>query len=207
MEKEEKMRDLQKECLTFCENNSLAAEGSQMVFGEGPLDAKIMMIGEAPGYNESITGRPFCGAAGEVLNELLEKADLKRGEIYITNLLKLRPPQNRDPQSQEIKEFSPFLDAQINIIQPEIICPLGNFASRYLLKKYHLENHLMDEGKLLGISRLHGQIFTSQGLLESMTIMPLYHPAVVTYNANMKGTLMEDFKKLKKFINKNSKVS
>lgn len=202
MEKEERIENLQKECLEFCEQHPLKTEESQMVFGEGPLNAKIMMIGEAPGYNESVTGRPFCGAAGEVLSELLREAGLKREEIYITNLLKLRPPQNRDPQSQEIKDFSPFLDAQIDIIQPEIICPLGNFASRYLLKKYNLENHLMDKGKPLGISRLHGQIFTAQSLLGTMTIMPLYHPAVVTYNALMKETLANDFKKLKKFINK-----
>ena len=200
MEKEKRMENLRQECADFCEHHPLATEEGRMVFGEGPLDAKIMMIGEAPGYNESVTGRPFCGAAGEVLDELLKEAGLKREEIYITNLLKLRPPQNRDPQSQEIKEFSPFLDAQIDIIQPRVICPLGNFATHYILKKYNLENHLTSQGQSLGISRLHGQVFTARNLLGTTTIMPLYHPAVVTYNALMKETLASDFKKLRKLV-------
>lgn len=203
MDKEQELEKVKAECLEFCQYQALATEGSQMVFGEGPIDAKIMMIGEAPGYNESVTGRPFCGAAGEVLGELLSQSGLKREKIYITNLLKLRPPKNRDPEASEIQEFSPFLDAQINIIQPQILCPLGNFASRYILKRYNLEHYLIEDGKRIGISHLHGKVFKSESLLGTIVIMPLYHPAVVTYNANMKETLMEDFIKLKKVINQN----
>ena len=200
MGKEEEMGKVKAECLTFCAQHPLAQEGSQVVFGEGPIDAKIIMVGEAPGYNESMTGRPFCGAAGEVLNESLEKVGLKREDIYITNLLKLRPPENRNPQSEEIREFASFLDKQIEIIQPKIICPLGNFASRYLLEKYGLGDQLIKEGKRLGISRFHGQVFSAPSLFQPIKIMPLYHPAVATYNPLMKSTLEEDFMKLKKII-------
>jgi len=200
MGKEREIEKIKEECLTFCDQHPLAAENSQMVFGEGPIDAKIMMVGEAPGYHESMTGRPFCGAAGDVLNELLKKVGFERKKIYITNLLKLRPPKNRDPQPEEIQEFAPFLDKQIEIIQPKIICPLGNFASRYFLGKYGLGDKLIEGGKRLGISRFHGQVFTAQSLFQVVKIVPLYHPAVATYNPLMKSTLEKDFIKLKEII-------
>lgn len=200
MSEEGEMRKVQEECSTFCHQHSLAEENSQVVFGEGPIDAKIIMIGEAPGYHESITGRPFCGAAGKILDECLQKAGLKRERIYITNLLKLRPPKNRDPQLEEIQDFAIFLDRQIEIIQPEIICPLGNFASRYFLEKHGLGDKLMEGGKRLGISRFHGEVFTVQNLPQAIKIIPLYHPAVATYNPLMKSTLEKDFLKLKGII-------
>ena len=203
MSREEDLKKLAEKCLAFCQQHPLATEGSQMVFGEGPIDAKIMMVGEAPGYHESVSGRPFCGAAGEVLNESLQKAGLKRDEIYITNLLKLRPPENRDPRPEEIQDFAPFLDQQIALIHPEILCPLGNFASRYLLDKYNLGEKLIEEGRRIGISRLHGQIFSAQSLFQTVRIMPLYHPAVATYNPLMKETLIRDFEKLKEIVDKN----
>ena len=194
------MEKLKEECALFCQGHSLAEEGSLVVFGEGKLEAKAMMIGEAPGYHESVSGRPFCGAAGGVLDELLQKVGLQREEFYITNLLKLRPPNNRNPQETEIEEFTPFLNQQIEIIQPVIICPLGNFASHWIFKNYGLENQFLKEGKKLGISRFHGQIFSAQSLFQEQQIMPLYHPAVATYNPLMKETLEKDFLKLKKLL-------
>jgi len=200
MEKEARMEKLKGECAVFCQGHALAEEGSQMVFGEGPVEAKAVMIGEAPGYHESVSGRPFCGAAGGVLDELLQKVGLKREELYITNLLKLRPPENRNPQAEEIQAFTPFLNQQLEIIQPVVICPLGNFASRWLLEKYDLGNQLLKEGKRIGISQFHGQIFSAQSLFQEQQIMPLYHPAVATYNPLMKETLKKDFLKLKELL-------
>ena len=190
MEKEVEIEKLKKECIEFCKKSPLYKEGTFPVFGEGSLNADIMLVGEAPGYNESITGKPFCGAAGKILDELLEYAGLKREDIFITNIVKLRPPNNRNPTQEEIKSFAPFLDKQIEIINPKIICCLGNFSTGYIMKKFNLSN------KLQGISKIHGQVFSVSTLFGIIKIIPLYHPAVVTYDANMKDVLKEDFKKL-----------
>ena len=157
------------------------------VIGEGNHQAKIMFIGEAPGLQEAKTGRPFCGAAGKVLDEILESGGIKRQEIYITNVLKCRPPANRDPKPEEIKACSPYLLRQIEVIKPKIICTLGNYSTAFILEKFGLFD------KIQGISKIHGKIFeTTKGL----KIIPLYHPAVVVYNQNMKATLKRDFKVL-----------
>ncbi len=159
------------------------------VVGEGNHWADIMFIGEAPGFNEAKTGRPFCGAAGRVLDELLESAGIKREDVYITNILKDRPPANRDPNKEEIEAYAPFLEKQIEIIEPKVICTLGNYATKYILEKYGLED------KIQGISKIHGKIFS----IDKIKLIPLYHPAVAVYNANMKSVLQEDFNVLKKF--------
>ena len=164
------------------------------VVGAGNLEARIMFVGEAPGANEDRTGVPFCGAAGGILDELLEKIRIKRRDIYITNILKCRPPGNRNPAKEEIKMCTPYLDRQIEIIKPEVICCLGNFATSYTMEKFGLK------GKIQGISRIHGSIFDYQSLFASIKIMPLYHPAVVTYNINMKSVLERDFMKLRTFL-------
>jgi len=207
-EKEKEMEKLKKECLEFCYNHSLYEKGTYPVFGKGSLETKIILIGESPGYWESQKGEPFVGAAGKVLDELLENVGIKREEIYITNLINIRPPNNRDPKPEEIKEFAPYLERQIEIIEPEVICSLGNFATRFIFKKYNLGN------KLEGISKIHGKIFEPQVTTEDIQnslfeqkrrgikgikIIPLYHPAVATYNANMKEILKKDFKILEKF--------
>jgi len=159
------------------------------VIGEGNHWAKIMFIGEAPGLNEAKTGRPFCGAAGKVLDELLDSAGIKREDIYITNILKDRPPGNRDPNKEEIESYAPFLEKQIKVISPELICTLGNYATKYILEKYGLEDRVQ------GISKIHGMLFS----VNKIKIIPLYHPAVAVYNANMKSELKKDFDILKKF--------
>ncbi len=157
------------------------------VIGEGNHYTKIIFIGEAPGMQEAKTGRPFCGQAGKILDELLESAGIKREEIYICNILKCRPPGNRNPQSQEIEACTPYLERQIEIIKPKVLCTLGNYSTGFIMKKYSLE------AQIQGISRIHGKVFNT----DSLKIIPLYHPAVVAYNANMKETLKQDFKVLK----------
>ena len=160
------------------------------VIGQGDHFAKIIFIGEAPGKNEAETGKPFCGAAGKILDQLLESVNLKRQDIYITNIVKDRPPNNRDPNSEEIKIYSPFLIQQLEIIQPETIATLGRFSMEFIMKLYGLED------KLQKISLLHGQIFKTKTSWGKVKIIPFYHPAVALYNANQISTLKQDFQAL-----------
>lgn len=192
-EKEKEMEKFKKECLEFCYSHPLYQKGTYPVLGEGSLDAKIMLIGEAPGYYESISGHPFCGAAGKVLDELLDSIGIKREEVYITNVVKLRPPNNRDPRLEEIKTFGPYLERQIEIIKPEIICPLGRYSMQFLMEKFGLENEIQSIGKI------HGKVFKTKTILPGLFLISLYHPATVTYNPNMKEILKKDFKILEKF--------
>ena len=174
-----------------CKKCDLWKTRTHPVVGEGSLNAKIIFIGEAPGFNEDKQGRPFVGQAGKVFDELLNSVNLKRNEIYITNILKCRPPENRNPKQEEIKACSYYLNKQIEIIKPEIICCLGNFSTNFIMKKFGLNE------KIQGISKIHGKIFKVQTLTGTTKIIPLYHPAVATYNANMLGILKKDFKILK----------
>ena len=170
------------------ENNNFLA-----VPGEGNSRAKIVFVGEAPGLTEAQTGRPFCGQAGKVLDELLLSASIKREDVFITNIVKDRPPANRNPEPEEIKACSPYMDRQIEEIKPEIICTLGNFSTSYIMGKYGLGEEIR------GISRIHGRVFQIDNLSGRIKIIPLYHPAVAVYNANMKKVLADDFKVLKKY--------
>ncbi len=165
------------------------------VIGEGNHNTKIMFIGEAPGKNEALTGRPFCGAAGHILDELLKSISLDRKEIYVTNIVKDRPPFNRDPLPEEIEYYGPFLDRQIEIIKPEVIATLGRFSMAYIMKKFGLESELKS------ISIIHGKIFSADTSYGEIKIIPLYHPAVAVYNASEKETLKKDFAVLKQFAN------
>lgn len=164
------------------------------VIGEGSHYAKIMFIGEAPGRNEAKTGRPFCGAAGKILDELLASASIKREDVYITNIVKDRPPFNRDPLPEEIEAYGSFLDRQIEIIQPKIIATLGRFAMSYIMQKFNLENQLDS------ISRMHGKVYDAKASYGKIKIVPLYHPAVAVYNSNAKTGLIEDIKILKNIV-------
>lgn len=169
------------------------------VIGEGSHFAKIMFIGEAPGRNEAKTGRPFCGAAGKILDELLETVGIERSEVYVTNIVKDRPPQNRDPLPEEIEIYGPFLDRQIEIIQPSIIATLGRYSMNYIMPKFGLELELEP------ISKAHGKVYAvSREALakwgrgnDEIKIVPLYHPAVAVYNSHTKDTLKKDFEILK----------
>lgn len=160
------------------------------VIGEGNHFAKIMFIGEAPGRNEAKTGRPFCGAAGKILDELLQVVGIERSEVYVTNIVKDRPPQNRDPLPVEIDIYGPFLDRQIEIIQPKIIATLGRYAMSYIMPKLDLEFELEPIGKI------HGKVFDTKTSYGDIKVIPLYHPAVAVYNSHTKDQLKADFKVL-----------
>lgn len=160
------------------------------VIGEGSLDAEIMFIGEAPGKNEALTGKPFCGASGKVLDELLQHIKLERKTVYITNIVKDRPTQNRDPNPKEISLYTPFLIRQIEIIKPKIIATLGRFSMEFILKQYGLESNVNI------ITNLHGKIFKINTDWGAVKIIPLYHPAVAVYNRTQLGVLKEDMQKL-----------
>jgi len=186
----EKLRQIKEEIISF-EGSSLAAErrknGTFPVIGEGSHSARIMFVGEAPGRNESLTGRPFCGKAGKILDDLLGSVGIERGAVYITNIVKDRPPANRDPLPDEIEAYAPFLVRQIELIRPEIIVTLGRFSSHYMLAKFGLE-------EIIGpMSALRGRIFEVDG----MKILPIFHPASAIYDGSKIQLLLNDFEKLK----------
>jgi len=174
--------------------NERIANKAHPVIGEGDHFASIMFIGEAPGKNEAETGRPFCGASGRILDELLASINVDRKSVYITNIVKDRPTGNRDPLPDEIALYAPFLDRQIEIIQPKIIATLGRFSMDYVIRRLGLEFELEP------ISKIHGKSFEAKTGYGTVKIVPLYHPAVALYNGGTKGELLKDFKVLKKFI-------
>lgn len=164
------------------------------VIGEGSHHAKIMFIGEAPGQTEARTGRPFAGAAGKLLDELLASVGIPRPDVYITNVVKDRPSQNRDPLPEEIALYAPFLDRQIEIIRPALIVLLGRHSMAAILKKFSLD-------AMIGpISRLHGTMLDAEASYGKITIIPMYHPAAALYTPELKQELLKDFQSLKKLV-------
>lgn len=164
------------------------------VIGQGSHSAKIMFIGEAPGKTEAETGRPFAGASGRVLDELLASIELKREDVYITNIVKDRPPENRDPRPDEIKLYSPFLVRQINIIQPEVFATLGRFSMEFILKLFNMPEQTQK------ISQLRGKVLKGKADYGEIHVVPLYHPAVALYKVTERKTLEQDIQLLKAFI-------
>lgn len=167
-----------------CKKCSLCKKRNLPTIYCGNLKSKILFIGEAPGKNEDETGIPFCGRAGKILEELLSSINLKREDVYITNIVKCRPPKNRDPKEIEIKKCVGFLEEEIVLIKPKIICPLGRFSSKYILKKYFEKN--------FEIGEVHGKVFKKDGVI----IIPMYHPAATIYDNKKKIILKKDFKKI-----------
>ncbi len=161
------------------------------VIGEGSHNANIMFVGEAPGKNEAKTGRPFCGAAGKILDELLATVIIDRKNVYITNIVKDRPQMNRDPLPEEIEVYGPFLDRQIEIIKPKVIATLGRYAMGYIMKKFGLDLELEPIGKA------HGKVYTAQASYGPIEIVTLYHPCVAIYNRSTLDTLKKDFEVLR----------
>lgn len=164
------------------------------VIGEGDAYSPIIFIGEAPGKNEAIQGRPFCGASGRLLDELLQSIDVDRKKVYIANIVKDRPPENRDPTPKEIELYTPFLDRQLEIIQPKVIVTLGRFSMTYIMMKFGLED------KLQSISVIHGQAFKTKTTYGEIYILPLFHPAAALYMGSKKKILLEDIQKVKRYI-------
>lgn len=167
-----------------------------LVFGDGSFDAKVFFVGEAPGKNEDEQGKPFVGAAGKNLNELLESISVDRNEVYITSILKYRPPKNRVPSKAEILAHTPFLIEQVKIIQPKVIATLGNYATKFVLNNFSVEG--MD--KVEGIASIHGQ--AKEVVLDSkkFTVIPLYHPAALLYQRSLKQAMWSDFEKIREMI-------
>ena len=182
-----------KDEIISCKKCSLYKTRIYPVIGEGNHRANIIFIGEAPGLNESKTGRPFCGTSGKILDELLDSVGIKREDIYIANILKDRPPKNRDPQQEEIKVCVSYLKRQIDIIKPKVICPLGRYSMNFLMEEFGLKDSIDSIGKI------HGNVFEAKSLFQKIKIIPFYHPAVAAYNPNMKDILKKDFQILKKF--------
>lgn len=163
------------------------------VIGEGNHDANIMIIGEAPGKNEAMTGKPFCGASGKILDQLLEKIGMDRKTVYVTNIVKDRPPENRDPTPEEIELYAQFLDRQIDIIQPKVIATLGRFSMTYIIQRF-------DPSWTESISKAHGKEVIVEASYGPVTVVPLYHPAATIYNQHLKETFFADGEVLKKFL-------
>lgn len=162
-----------------CQRCGLGCGRTHAVPGEGPETITVMFIGEGPGYHEDKQGRPFVGAAGKFLEELLGKAGLRRDQVYITNVIKCRPPQNRDPLPEEIDACRPFLDRQIELLKPTMIITLGRFSmGRYWAGQ--------------SISRIHGQ----PKKLGNLTLMPMFHPAAALHQPRYRTLIEQDFAKL-----------
>jgi len=184
-EKTSKLEELEQKIIAEKVGGRLIQPDIKLVMGSGNIDAKVMFVGEAPGRKENEEGLPFVGASGKLLNELLLSIKLPRSEVYITNIVKYRPPDNRDPSNTEKKAFQPFLLQQIDIIGPDVVCPLGRHATS-----------MLTVGKV-EISKLHGTAIKSC----AYTIVPLYHPAAAMYDPRLRATLFDDFQKLKDIVN------
>lgn len=156
------------------------------VLGEGSHDARVVFVGEAPGEKEAQTGRPFAGAAGKVLDRLLLDADISRGEVYIGNLVKDRPPQNRDPLPEEIALYGPFLIRQLEVIQPRVVATLGRYSLQYLLQYYGA----VEFGQTIAV--LHGKPITLTVSWGDAVLLPLYHPAAALYNPSLRAVMQAD---------------
>ncbi len=168
-----------------CQLCDLSKTKTHLVFGEGNPHAHIVFVGEAPGNHEDLQGKPFVGAAGKILTQLLESIGLKRDDIFIANVLKCRPPENRNPKPEEIETCIPHLWKQLEIIRPKVVCTLGNFATQTLL------------GQKVGISKVRGQYFQVQNSF----VFPMYHPAACLHQGRLREVLKEDFQKLRDFLN------
>ncbi|HUK51605.1 MAG TPA: uracil-DNA glycosylase [Terriglobales bacterium] len=167
--------------VVVCRKCRLSETRTQAVPGEGSANSKVIFIGEAPGGDEDLQGRPFVGAAGKLLTELLATIQLKREEVYITNIAKCRPPGNRPPRKDEATACRPYLDRQLALIHPRVICPMGNSAIHALMDKAE------------GVTAIHGMPFE----VGSITYFPMYHPAAALYTFQLRKVMEEDFRKLR----------
>ncbi|MCK4907546.1 MAG: uracil-DNA glycosylase [Spirochaetes bacterium] len=178
-----KLMSLEKEA-EMCRKCEIAKARKNMVFGAGNPEADLMLIGEAPGYYEDIQGKPFVGKAGQLLNKMFEAINFKRSSLYIANTLKCRPPDNRNPQPTEIENCIHFLEKQIEIIKPKMICTLGKYAAQTILRT--------DES----ISRLRGKLLSYNGI----PVIPIYHPSYLLRNPSAKKETWGDLKVIRKKI-------
>lgn len=178
----------------------LAESAKSLVMGEGSLDAEVMFIGEAPGKDEDEQGLPFVGRAGRLLNELLGEVGLSRPDVYITNIVKYRPPNNRDPLPDEIAAFMPYLARQVKLIGPKLIATLGRFSASVFLPQVRISR---DHGqpKRVRIKEMGTRSKSKDEPTSTLVILPLYHPAAALYNGSMRQTLSDDFAKIPAILN------
>ncbi len=189
MSKQTDLDKLKQEILDNMICPELAKGATQLVFADGSPDARIVFIGEAPGKNEDLQGKPFVGAAGKFLDEMLSMIELKRSDIYITNIVKYRPPNNRDPLPEEKEAFLPYLVRQLEVIKPVLVVTLGRHSMEAFLPG-------------LKISQIHGQPKRIMFGTEKLVVLPLFHPAAALYNGAMRQTLVDDFARIPVIINK-----
>lgn len=180
MGKQQRLEDLRDEILSLGVCAGLRDGATQLVMGEGNPDADIVFIGEAPGKKEDEQGKPFVGASGRFLNEMLGSAGLERRDVYITNIVKYRPPNNRDPSEAEKRDFWPYLMRQLDIIDPKVVITLGRHSMECFIPG-------------VTISAQHGQANKVRHGDHSFLVIPLYHPAAALYNGSMRQTLIDDF--------------
>jgi DNA polymerase len=171
-----------------CTRCPLHRTRTQVVFGSGNADAELMFIGEAPGAHEDRMGLPFVGQAGKLLDKLLGEIGMERGDVFVCNVLKCRPPDNRDPHPKEIEACRDYLDRQVDLIEPTVICTLGNFSTKLL------------RGDPTGISRLHGREEVRLIGPRAVRLYPLYHPAAALYTPSMLETLRSDFHRIPEIL-------
>jgi len=171
-----------------CTRCPLADTRTTVVFGNGDADADLMFVGEAPGANEDREGLPFVGQAGKLLDKLLDEIGMDRGQVFVANVLKCRPPGNRDPQPGEIESCEPYLFQQVELIEPLVVCTLGNFATKLL------------RGDSTGITRLHGQAEVRTIGSRAVRLFPLFHPAAALYTPRTLETLRADFQRLPELL-------
>ena len=183
----ETLKDIEEE-IRNCKKCELWKSKTNYVPGEGREDAEVVFIGEAPGREEDKQGRPFVGNAGKLLNELLESIGLRREDVFIGNVLKCRPPNNRDPKPEEIEACSPYLIRQLNVIKPDVIVCLGRHSASFIFDLFGL--------KFRGISRERGEVRKVRTWDKDVFIIPVYHPAAALYRPPLKEVLKEDFEKI-----------
>jgi uracil-DNA glycosylase family 4 len=191
-QKVDKQAQLDQVRQSILDNNicpELAAQATNLVMGDGNINPDIVFIGEAPGKNEDEQGLPFVGVAGKFLNEMLAQAGMVRSDVYITNIVKYRPPNNRDPLPEEKAAFWPYLLKQLEIIQPKVVITLGRHSMEYFLPD-------------MKISQIHGQPKYIKFGENQLVIIPLYHPAAALYNGSMRQTLIDDFLTVAEVIKK-----
>jgi uracil-DNA glycosylase family 4 len=174
---------------TKCTNCKLYECATHVVMGSGNLDSEIVLVGEAPGRKEDELGLPFVGTAGDLLDKLLDKICLRREDLFITNILKCRPPNNRRPKKGEISDCEPILIEQLRIVKPKVIVPMGNSAISYFFERYGLGNAV--------IGNVHGKMFEVENGWGKLTLLPLYHPAAAIYRRSLLSELENDMRILK----------
>jgi uracil-DNA glycosylase len=173
---------------SVCTRCPLSEGRTNVVFGNGNADADLMFVGEAPGRDEDLQGLPFVGRAGKLLDQLLEEVGLQRADVFVANVLKCRPPGNRDPQPDEIETCRPYLHRQIELIEPKVICTLGNFATKLLTRSQR------------GITGVHGRPQVHELGGRTVRVFPIYHPAAALRSTNTLEELREDFQRLPELL-------